>query len=214
MRAVEVESGTRLKPSRVAPILYLWLALGAAAAPACAQTAPWSAPVRGSWVQTGPAAEGDVVLAAKGSASEIVVSADENPAVRQAAEFLAGDIEKISGYRPPIVQAASGDRSSLRLVTLGHGELPPEVDAAALQGQWESYRIATVGRAVWLVGSNPRGTAFAACTLSERLGVDHWYRETWIRAELRRFNPHRSYSQLRAFIASEGHGRLARAPQP
>jgi hypothetical protein len=42
---------------------------------------------------------------------------------------------------------------------------------------------------------------------------DHWYRETWIRAELRRFNPHRSYSQLRAFIASEGHGHLAREPQ-
>ncbi len=73
------------------------------------------------------------------------------------------------------MQAPSGDRTSLRLVTLGHGELPPELDAGALQGQWESYRIVTVGRTVWLVGSNPRGTAFAAYALSERLGIDPLY---------------------------------------
>jgi hypothetical protein len=45
----------------------------------------------------------------------------------------------------------------------------------AMQGQWESYRIATGGRDVWLVGSNPRGTAFAAYALSERLGIDPLY---------------------------------------
>ena len=171
----DVEGRTQLSPYRIETILYLWLALGAAAGPACAQIAPWSAPVRGSWVQTGQAAEGDVVLAAKGSASEIVVSDDEAAAVRQAAEFLAGDIEKISGYRPPLLQAPSGERTSLRLVTIGHGALPPEVDAGSLQGQWESYRIVTAGRTVWLVGSNPRGTAFAAYTLSERLGIDPLY---------------------------------------
>ena len=33
----------------------------------------------------------------------------------------------------------------------------------------------TEGRNVWLVGSNPRGTAFASYTLSERLGVDPIY---------------------------------------
>ena len=141
---------------------------------ASAQTAPWTAPLRGSWVQTGPAAQGDVVLAAKDGTSQIVVGDDENAAVHQAAEFLAGDIEKIGGHRPQIVKAP-GDRVNIRLVTLGHGEVPAKVDASAMQGQWESYRIATVGRDVWLVGSNPRGTAFAAYTLSERLGVDPLY---------------------------------------
>src|ERR1035441_1671036 len=32
---------------------------------ASAQSAPWTTAVRGSWVQTGPAASGDVTLAAK-----------------------------------------------------------------------------------------------------------------------------------------------------
>src|SRR5258708_4134105 len=132
---------------------------------ASAQTAPWTTPVRGSWVQTGTPAQGDVRLAG----SEIVVSDDENSAVHQAAEFLAGDIEKISGHKPPIVKTPGGDRVNIRLVTVGHGGakdvVPAAIDAAAMQGQWESYRIVTAGSTVWLGGSNPRGTAFAAYTL-------------------------------------------------
>lgn len=158
---------------------YLVVALLALRAThAAAQNASWSAPVRGSWVETGPAAPGDVVLAGHGVASEIVVDSAEASNVRQAAEFLAGDIEKISGYRPPIVAAPSGDRTSIRLVTLGDGDVPKAVNASAMRGQWEAYRIATDGRTVWLVGSNPRGTAFAAYTLSERLGIDPLYRWT------------------------------------
>ena len=141
---------------------------------ATAQTAPWTILLRGSWVQTGPAAQGDIVLAAHDGTSQIVVGDDENAAVHQAAEFLAGDIEKISGHRPQIVKTP-GDRVNIRLVTFGHGEVPAAVDTRAMQGQWESYRIVTAGRDVWLVGSNPRGTAFAAYTLSERLGIDPLY---------------------------------------
>ena len=142
--------------------------------PASAQTAPWTTPLRGSWVQTGAAAQGDIVLAAKDGSSQIAIGDDENAAVRQAAEFLAGDIEKIGGHRPQIVKTP-GDGVNIRLVTLGHGEVAAAVDARAMQGQWESYRIVTTGRDVWLAGSNPRGTAFAAYTLSERLGVDPLY---------------------------------------
>lgn len=136
---------------------------------------PWAAPVRGSWVRTGPAAAGDVVLASGSSGAEIVVGAAENLNVRQAATFLAGDIEAISGYRPLIVTAPTAGKTSIRLVTLGTGALPGAIDVAALRGQWEAYRVITAANTVWLVGSNPRGTAFAAYTLSERLGVDPLY---------------------------------------
>jgi hypothetical protein len=138
---------------------------------ALAQPAPWTAPLRGSWVQTGTPTPGDVTL----TGVEIVVVGDENSAVHQAAAFLAGDIEKISGVKPPIVQTATAGRPSIRLVTVGHGQIPAAVNAAALQGQWESYRIVTDGSTVWLAGANPRGTAFAAYALSERLGIDPLY---------------------------------------
>ncbi|HEY6156423.1 MAG TPA: glycosyl hydrolase 115 family protein [Gemmatimonadales bacterium] len=136
---------------------------------------PWAAPARGSWVRAGPATAGDVVLASGSGGAEIVVGAAENLNVRQAATFLAGDIEAISGYRPPIVPAPTAGKTSIRLVTLGNGLLPGVIDAAALRGQWEAYRVITAPATVWLVGSNPRGTAFAAYTLSERLGVDPLY---------------------------------------
>src|SRR5438876_2865937 len=156
-------------------LLLILIACNAVPAGSAAQADPWAAPLRGSWVRTGPAATGDVVLASHDSGVEIVVGAAENLNVRQAAAFLAGDIETISGYRPPIVSTPTTGRTSIRLATVGNGPLPAAIEAAALRGQWESYRVVTAPRTVWLVGSNPRGTAFAAYTLSERLGVDPLY---------------------------------------
>ena len=136
----------------------------------------WSGPVRGSWVRAeGKQQAGDIRL----KNCEIVVASDENSAVRQAAVFLAGDIEKISGTRPSIVSAPSGPsarRVAIRLITLNDAvTLPAGIARQKLAGQWESYQVFTSGSTVWLVGSDFRGTAYAAYTLSERLGVDPLY---------------------------------------
>jgi hypothetical protein len=140
---------------------------------ASAQNAPWSTPLRGSWVQENVPSAGGITLASPGAVADIVISDAEPSNVRQAAEFLAGDIEQISGHKPPIVRAPVAGHASIRLTTLGRGDAPPAaINTSAIQGQWESYRIVTQPGAVWLVGSNPRGTAFAAYTLSERLGID------------------------------------------
>jgi hypothetical protein len=162
-----------------------YLAFILLALPAFAQTNPWTTTLRGSWVQTGPAAAGDVTLASKDAVAQIVVGDDENTAVHQAAEFLSGDIEKISGYKPAIVTAATPDKINIRLVTLGHATIPAAIETRGMQGQWESYRVATEGRNVWLIGSNSRGTAFASYTLSERLGIDPIYIWTGYRPEHR-----------------------------
>ena len=167
--------------SIVSVVSTSFLVLAATGAPA--QTAPWSAPLRGTWVQTGPAAAGDVVLVGGGTAVQIVVGRDEQLNVRQAAVFLASDIEKLSGFHPAIVDTAATGATTIRLVTLGTGALPKDVDARGMQGQWEAYRIVTTPKTVWLVGSNPRGTAFAAYTLSERLGIDPLYLWTGYLAE-------------------------------
>src|SRR5262249_18805689 len=82
----------------------------------------------------------------------------------------------ISGYRPPIVAAPGGRRTAIHLVTLGPPrDVPESITRSKLEGQWEAYHIRTTVNAVWLVGSNFRGTAFAAYTLSERLGIDPLY---------------------------------------
>ncbi|MBA2341726.1 MAG: hypothetical protein H0V88_15160 [Pyrinomonadaceae bacterium] len=68
----------------------------------------WSQPVRGSWVANGAAQAGDIILADRNAGCEIIVSEKENSAAKQAAAFLAGDIEKISGYKPQVVSTPSG----------------------------------------------------------------------------------------------------------
>lgn len=145
----------------------------AGASDAAAQT--WTVPVRGSWVADDDARGSGVALAGPGVGSEIVVSSREHSAVRQAAKFLAGDIGKISGYTPPIVSAPSGGRIAIHLVTLGRDSLPRLIRQGALHGRAEAYHIATDRAAVWLVGADFRGTAYAAYTLSERLGIDPLY---------------------------------------
>jgi hypothetical protein len=157
------------------PLFSFAVVLFSAALNLRAQTAPWTAPLRGAWVQRGAPAPGDVVLVSGASVCQIVVAGDEKSNVQQAAEFLSGDLAKISGRKPAVVKTASEAGVSIHLVTIGHPGIPPEVNAPSLQGRWESYRIVTLGNTVWLVGSNPRGTAFAAYTLSERLGIDPLY---------------------------------------
>src|SRR5438874_13757788 len=46
-------------------LLLILIACNAVPAGSAAQADPWAAPLRGSWVRTGPAATGDVVLASR-----------------------------------------------------------------------------------------------------------------------------------------------------
>ncbi|MCA1638428.1 MAG: glycosyl hydrolase 115 family protein, partial [Acidobacteria bacterium] len=152
----------------VCSLLVTILSVGAAAQ-------DWSQAVRGTWIQDGALREGDTVLAGGNAGCEIVVSEREHSAVRQAVNFLAGDIEKITGYKPPIISTPSGRRVAIHLATLSNDEIPRQIVQDKLRNQWEAHHILTTQNAVWLVGANARGTAFAAYTLSERLGIDPLY---------------------------------------
>jgi hypothetical protein len=146
------------------------------ASPARAQE--WDDQVRGSWVRAGEPRDGDVVLIEPGKACQIVVADDAHSAVKQAAVFLAADVREITGVTIHFAPAPTDGRVAIRMVTIGDGvELPGGAAVDKLKGQWEAYQILTTPDAVWLIGSDPRGTAFAAYTLCERLGIDplyHW----------------------------------------
>jgi hypothetical protein len=133
------------------------------AAPARAQTPAqtWTQRLRGSWIAPGPV-DGAVVLVDANKTCEIVVGDGEGSIVRQAAIFLAGDIEKISGRKPSIVNERHDDRPQIVLAT-------------GAKGGWESYTIRSDHRSIDCIGADARGTAFAAYTLTERLGVDPLY---------------------------------------
>ncbi len=113
----------------------------------------------------------DVVLVDSDTVCDIVVAGTENSAVKQAATFLAGDIEKISGRRPQILSKRR-DHVSITLQTAASGQEQIHWIYSFSPDAWEAYDIRTSKDEVKLYGSDCRGTAFAAYTLSERLGID------------------------------------------
>lgn len=136
----------------------------------------WDLPIRGSWLSDG-LSDNDLVLVSDDRMVDIIVSPQAHSAVRRAAEFLAADIEKITSRRPSVLTEPRAGNVSIHLVTIDEDEIPAVVGEGSLAGKWEAFRIVTADNEVWLVGSNPRGTAFASYTFSERLGIDplyHW----------------------------------------
>jgi len=156
---------------------------------------------------------GGLALADQGRALPILVADDELPAARRAAQDLAHDIAAVSGALPALsANPAPGTREAVIVGTLGHSALVDalvragKLDARALKGQWESYVIATVtrplpgvARALVIVGSDRRGTAYGAYEVARAIGVSpwHWWADVtprrhnalWVAPGLRRFGP-------------------------
>ena len=125
----------------------------------------------------------------KTSATAIYYDSNENALIRRSAQFLASDIEKVSGKHPSlrncgepmeerIIIVASLENNPLveKLITDGH------LDVASIRDRWEAFIIETieapfpgVKEALVIVGSDRRGTAYGVFSLSEAMGVSPWY---------------------------------------
>lgn len=130
---------------------------------------------RGSWIRRGNPEKADVTLVKDGSGCQLIVNDREEPAVKQAATFLSQDIEKISRYKPSVVNQFGRGTVKIVMATIGVSAIPASINVDDIRDKWEAYKILTLGDTVWLIGANFRGTAFAVYTLSERLGIDPLY---------------------------------------
>jgi hypothetical protein len=188
-------------------MLVVTLACGAAQAGQGADT----------WVRT-TAGSQDFALAGPGAgrdgAAQIVFAPGDAAVVGHAVRDLALDVERVSGRRPALRegQAAAMPGPAVLVGTLGRSALADalaasgKLDVSALRGQWESFVIATVEqplpgvpRALVIIGSDPRGTAFGVYELAQAIGVSpwHWWSDVapahkdalYVAAGLRRFGP-------------------------
>ena len=141
-----------------------------------------------TWVDSREHA-GDFPLVTKKQLAPIVVAPEDFKVVHIAAHDLAADIARVTG-REPIVQSSLQDFKAPAVLvgTLGNSPIIDNLVAAgklnvsALRGTWESFLIATVEapqagmeRALVIVGSDRRGTAFGIYELSQAIGVSPWY---------------------------------------
>ncbi|WP_223654198.1 glycosyl hydrolase 115 family protein [Hymenobacter psoromatis] len=127
-------------------------------------------------------------LAQGGRSAPIFVDTADAEVVHIAARCLAADVASVAGTQPTVsTQPPKPADYAVFMGTLGRNALidklvvTHKIDVAGLKGQWESYNILTVENPVRgikhglvLVGSDRRGTAYAAFTLAEALGVSPW----------------------------------------
>ena len=121
-------------------------------------------------------------------AAALYLDAHDAAVVRVAAEAFAGDVAQVTGVRPALKTGGKAPAGPAVIVgTLGKSALVTKLVASGklkagrLRGQWESYAISVVEkplpgvpRALVVVGSDRRGTAFGVFELARRMGVSPW----------------------------------------
>lgn len=132
--------------------------------------------------------DGYFKLADQHTVVDIIYDESDEILVRRSAEFLADDIEKVTGRKP--ILYTNHDKEGGQLVIVGSVESTfiqdlveaEKIDIAEIEGQWERYIIQTVlnpfpdvDEALVIVGSDKRGAAYGVFTLSKWIGVSPWY---------------------------------------
>lgn len=130
-------------------------------------------------------------LSTKTCAAIMYDATSEPSVVGTAVGLLASDIEKVTGKCPSVSGNGSVPASCRYAViagTLGHSSLIDElvrdgkIDVSSISGEWERYAVRLVEaplkgvrRALVVVGSDRRGTAYGLLSLSRVIGVNPWY---------------------------------------
>lgn len=109
--------------------------------------------------------------------------------VKKTAQLLSDDIFLVTGQTLAVEPLASKMSSNCIIVgTLGKNKLidklveSKKIDVSQLAGKWESYLVQIVrnpspgvSKALVVVGSDRRGTAYGMFSISEAIGVSAWY---------------------------------------
>lgn len=156
------------------------------AALSLAATVPGLAPAE-ALAQQAPTAGASFDLVADGAAPTIFVSPGDAPVVGIAARAFAGDVERVSGVKPQVSEAAPSGRLAILAGTIGGSPVIDKLIADKriavdkVTGQSEAYTIAVVEnpvpgvtRALVVAGADRRGTAYGIFRLSEQIGVSPW----------------------------------------
>jgi hypothetical protein len=122
-------------------------------------------------------------IAGHRQALPVYVAPGEPETLQLAADLFAGDVEKVTGLRPRVVHSLDGVTDAIVLATVDHVSAPLQSQLAldSLRGKWESAQVTTLDHALpglhhalFIVGSDRRGAAYALLQLSRGMGVSPW----------------------------------------
>jgi hypothetical protein len=121
-------------------------------------------------------------------AATLYVDKADWPGVLRAAGDLQADMERVSGIKPELSNAAASTKTAVIIGTIGKSPLidalikAGKIKTDSINGRWESFLIATVeqplpgvDQALVIAGSDKRGTIYGIYEISEQIGVSPWY---------------------------------------
>lgn len=130
-------------------------------------------------------------LVSETETASIFTDDQDFPVVRIAAQMLADDIERVTGYKPTLNLAGTLDKlngtPAVVAGTIGKSRLidrlvkQGRINVSDIAGKWESFVVTTIQHPesqtplLVIAGSDRRGTAFGLTSLCEAIGVSPWY---------------------------------------
>ena len=133
--------------------------------------------------------QGYFTLSANGKATNLLIDPNDYAVVSITANMLADDMERVTGRKPEVGTAIKGKADAMVIAgTIGKSlwidklVKAKKINVEPIRGKWESFIVATVDkplpkvkRALVIVGSDRRGTAYGLTSLSGAIGVSPWY---------------------------------------
>ncbi len=130
-------------------------------------------------------------LVDKGKTTSILIDPDDAKVVQIAAELFAGDVHQISGQKPKVETNKPAKAGTIILAgTIGKNQwidqlvADGKVDVSSIEGKWESWSVQVlekpfegIKKALVIIGSDRRATAYGILELSRMMGVSPW--EWW-----------------------------------
>jgi hypothetical protein len=121
--------------------------------------------------------------------ADIYFDSTDFEVVKISSKCLARDIERVTGKIPRIVSTEKQLKNNIIIIgTIGSNTLIDglisnrKLNVDSIRGQWERFIIKTINsplpgirKALVIVGSDRRGTAFGVFSISKSIGVSPWY---------------------------------------
>jgi hypothetical protein len=131
---------------------------------------------------------GAFTLADSISTASIYVDVHEEALIKRTASIFAEDIERVTGKKPEVVNRISPGKNVIIIGKIGFSPIIKQltyngkINISSLKGKWENYLIQVVNhpmkgidKALVIVGSDRRGTAFGVFEMSKQIGVSPWF---------------------------------------
>ena len=128
-----------------------------------------------------------IVTASK--TTSIYVDENDDWLVHKAASLFQNDIEMVTGKKPEIISSLPSSAKNIIIIGTIDGSSTikklieeKKLNVDSIKGKWEAFKLQTISNpikgienALVIVGSDKRGAAYGAFTLSEQIGVSPWY---------------------------------------